>query len=156
MTLRDLFNLSLINRRGQAALEWKGAEYTFGELDHRSDQMAASLLEQGLTQGDRICVQLANCVEIIDIYLACIKTGVIFVPVNILYRDREVQHIVSDAEPKLFITPENLPSRTGHRPVAASLDGDTPAALVYTSGTTGQSKGAILTHNNLAANALTS
>jgi len=155
MNLRDLFNLSLVNRRDEAALEWKGEVYTFGEIDQRSDRMAACLTERGLTQGDRVCVQLANCIEIIDIYLACVKLGVIFVPVNILYRDREVAHIVSDAEPKLFITAENIPepSRTGPRPVPV-LDGDAPAALVYTSGTTGTSKGAILTHNNFAANAL--
>jgi malonyl-CoA/methylmalonyl-CoA synthetase len=154
MNLRDLFNLSLVNRRDEAALEWKGEVYTFGEIDQRSDRMAAALTEHGLTQGDRVCVQLANCIELIDIYLACVKLGVIFVPVNILYRDREVAHIVSDAEPKLFITAENIPEpgRTGPRPVP--LDGDTPAALVYTSGTTGTSKGAILTHNNFAANAL--
>jgi malonyl-CoA/methylmalonyl-CoA synthetase len=154
MNLRDLFNLSLVNRRDEAALEWKGEVYTFGEIDQRSDRMAAALTEHGLTQGDRVCVQLANCIELIDIYLACVKLGVIFVPVNILYRDREVAHIVSDAEPKLFITAENIPEpgRTGPRPVP--LDGDTPATLVYTSGTTGTSKGAILTHNNFAANAL--
>jgi malonyl-CoA/methylmalonyl-CoA synthetase len=154
MNLRDLFNLSLINRHDEIGLEWKGEEYTFGEIDQRSDRMAAALIDNGLTQGDRVCVQLANCIEIIDIYLACIKTGVIFVPVNILYRDREVSHIVADAEPKLFITAENIPgpSRVGPRP--ALLDGDAPAALVYTSGTTGTSKGAILTHNNFAANAL--
>ena len=154
MNLSDLFNLSLVNRRDEVALEWKGQEYTFGEIDQRSGRMAAALLEQGLSQGDRVCVQLANCIEIIDIYLACIKTGIIFVPVNILYRDREVAHIVSDAEPKLFITAENIPApgRTGPRPVP--LEGDSPAALVYTSGTTGTSKGAILTHNNFAANAL--
>jgi malonyl-CoA/methylmalonyl-CoA synthetase len=155
MNLRDLFNLSLINRRDEVALEWQGNEYTFGDIDNRSDLTAAALSELGLTPGDRVCVQLANCIELIDIYLACVKAGVIFVPVNILYRDREVQHILSDAEPKLFITPQNIPttsSRTGPRPVP--LDGDSPSALVYTSGTTGTSKGAILTHNNFAANAL--
>jgi malonyl-CoA/methylmalonyl-CoA synthetase len=152
MNLRDLFNLSLINRRDKIALEWKGKEYTFGEIDERSDRMAAALAH--LSPGDRVCVQLANGIEMIDIYLACIKTGIIFVPVNILYRDREVEHIIADAEPKLFITAENIPeaSRTSPRPVL--LDGDTPAALVYTSGTTGTSKGAILTHNNFTANAL--
>jgi malonyl-CoA/methylmalonyl-CoA synthetase len=154
MNLRDLFNLSLINRRDEVALEWKGNEYTFGEIDQRSDHMAAALIEQGLTQGDRVCVQLANSIEIIDIYLACIKTGIIFVPVNILYRDREIQHIVNDAEPKLFIPPEPRPSGSGQTLKLPTLDGDTPAALVYTSGTTGTSKGAILTHNNFAANAL--
>jgi malonyl-CoA/methylmalonyl-CoA synthetase len=154
MNLRDLFNLSLVNRRDEIGLEWKGVEYTFGQIDQRSDQMAAALRERGLQQGDRLCVQLANCIELIDIYLACVKLGVIFVPINILYRDREVAHIVADADPKLFITHLNVPapSRTGPRPV--HLDGDAPAALVYTSGTTGTSKGAILTHNNFAANAL--
>ena len=157
MNLRDLFNLSLVNRRDQIGLEWKGVEYTFGQIDQRSDQMAVTLVEQGLTQGDRLCVQLANCIELIDLYLACLKLGVIFVPINILYRDREVNHILTDADPKLFLTHDNLVGR----PIlaaadfqAASLEGDIPAALVYTSGTTGISKGAILTHNNFAANAL--
>jgi malonyl-CoA/methylmalonyl-CoA synthetase len=154
MNLRDLFNLSLINRRDEVGLEWKGAEYTFGEIDRRSDRMATALLERGLTQGDRLSVQLANCIELIDLYLACVKLGVIFVPVNILYRDREVAHILADADPKLFITAGNLPQPCGAGPCPAILDGDTPAALVYTSGTTGTSKGAILSHNNFAANAL--
>lgn len=154
MNLRDLFNLSLVNRRDEVALEWKGSLYTFGEIDRRSDRMAASLSEHGLNQGDRVCVQLANCIAMIDIYLACVKLGVIFVPVNILYRDREVAHIVSDAEPKLFITEQTIPEPSGSGFLPAVLDGDAPAALVYTSGTTGTSKGAILTHNNFAANAL--
>src|ERR1700693_1120062 len=146
MNLRDLFNLSLVNRRNEIGLEWKGVEYTFGQIDQRSDEMAASLVERG--------VQLANSIELIDIYLACVKLGVIFVPINILYRDREVAHIVSDAEPKLFISIDTLPQPCGAGPCPAVLDGDSPAALVYTSGTTGTSKGAILTHNNFAANAL--
>ncbi len=152
MNLRDLFNLSLVNRRDHVGLEWQGVEYTFGQIDDRSDRMAASLSH--LHPGDRVCVQLANCIELIDIYLACIKLGLIFVPINILYRDREVSHILSDAEPAVFLTANNLPtpSRTGPRPVP--VDGDHPAALVYTSGTTGTSKGAILTHNNFASNAL--
>jgi malonyl-CoA/methylmalonyl-CoA synthetase len=154
MTLRDLFHLSLHLRRDSIALEWKNAAYSFGEIDRRSDRMAAALVKKGLGEGDRLCVQLANCIEMIDLYLACIKLGVIFVPVNILYRDREIEHIVRDAEPKLFITSENIPEPCDPAPDYPVLDGDSPAALVYTSGTTGTSKGAILTHNNFAANAL--
>jgi malonyl-CoA/methylmalonyl-CoA synthetase len=155
MTLRDLFNLSLVQRRDQVALEWRGQEYTFGDIDERSDRMAAALAH--LEPGDRVCLQLANCIELIDIYLACIKLGLIFVPINVLYRDREVSHIVADAEPKLFITEQNIPAARQPNPDRKGedlLDGDSPAALVYTSGTTGTSKGAILTHNNFAANAL--
>jgi acyl-CoA synthetase (AMP-forming)/AMP-acid ligase II len=53
------------------------------------------------------CVYLGNCVEMIDVYLACIKSGIIFVPINILYRDREISHILRDAEPR----PSSLTSR---------------------------------------------
>jgi malonyl-CoA/methylmalonyl-CoA synthetase len=122
--------------------------------------MAHALATRGLAHGDRLCVYLANRIELIDLYLASIKLGVIFVPINILYRDREITHILSDADPKLFLTEKELPELAAlaeGQPVTLdvlALDGDTPAALVYTSGTTGTSKGAIITHNNLAANAL--
>ena len=105
-------------------------------------------------------VQLANCVELIDLYLACVRLGVIYVPVNVLYREREVAHILADAAPRLFVTPDNVEELASEASAASDdcaaprLDGESPAALVYTSGTTGTSKGAILTHNNLAANAL--
>ena len=157
VNLRQLFDLSLVGRRDRIALEWSGAEYTFGDIDQRSNRMAGALAKRGIAQGDRVCVYLSNRIELIDLFLACVKFAVIFVPINILYRDREMSHILSDAEPKLLVTERELPellasgSATAHFP---DLDGDAPAALVYTSGTTGTSKGAILTHNNFAANAI--
>jgi malonyl-CoA/methylmalonyl-CoA synthetase len=160
LNLRQLFDLSLASRPDAPALEWNGVVYTFGELDARSNRLAHALKARGLAQGDRLCVYLANRIEFIDLYLAAIKLGVIFVPVNILYREREISHIISDAEPKLFVTEDELPalmaSAAPQPPTleAVPIEGDAPAALVYTSGTTGTSKGAILTHNNFAANAM--
>ncbi len=155
MNLTQLFNVSLLNRRREVALEWSNREYTFGEIDTRANRMACALRSRGLGIGDRLCVQLANRIEMIDLFLACVKLGVIFVPINILYREREISHILSDAEPKLFVTEADVASLEGTEEARdfPALDGDTPAALVYTSGTTGTSKGAILTHNNFAANA---
>ncbi|MEK7404522.1 MAG: AMP-binding protein, partial [Acidobacteriota bacterium] len=169
MNLTDLFDLSFAGRRDDTALEFRGQTYTFGDVDARSNRMARLLLDRGFRAGDRLCVYLANCLEMIDLYLACVKTGVIFVPINILYREREITHIVTDAEPRAAVAAGEFPPLVpvwnaqelaaeaaelpAERPVAA-LDGDAPAAIVYTSGTTGASKGAVLSHNNFAANAL--
>jgi len=86
LNLNDLFQLSLTGRHDVTALEFEGRTYTFGELDARSDRMAGVLRERGLGAGDRLCCYLANGVEIIDLYLACVKQGIVYVPINILYR----------------------------------------------------------------------
>ena len=154
MNLLHLFDLSLIARADAPALEWQGRTYTFGELETRSNRVAHALIARGYAKGDRLGVYLANCIELIDLFLACVKLGVIFVPINILYRDREIAHIVNDAEPREVIRGDVPYSVEERRPRLSTLDGDTPAAIIYTSGTTGASKGAILTHNNFAANAV--
>src|ERR1700722_12579715 len=109
MNLRQLFDLSLVNRVDEVALEWSGEEYTFGEIDARSNRVANAFKSGGLRPGDRVAVYLANRLELIDIYLACVKLGLIFVPINILYREREMSHILGDAEPARLITESDLP-----------------------------------------------
>jgi malonyl-CoA/methylmalonyl-CoA synthetase len=175
MQLGDLFDLSLLGRRDTAGLEYDSPDgirtLTFGEIDARANRMARALAARGVSRGDRICVHLANRVDFLDHFLACIRSGVIVVPVNVLYREREIAHIVADAEPRLSITSaEHVSLFAGHHgldvetiaseaarqsaePVRETIDGDDPAAIVYTSGTTGRSKGAVLSHNNFAANA---
>jgi malonyl-CoA/methylmalonyl-CoA synthetase len=178
MQLLDLFDLSLAGRASADALEYDRADgsvdtLTFGDLDARSARVARLITSRGLARGDRLCFFMTNRVEFIDIFLACVKAGVIVVPINALYREREIGHIVADSEPKALVTtrelapfvPAGVPvwdvdelaaaadSLEGSR-IRTALDGDDPAAIVYTSGTTGRSKGAVLTHNNFAANAV--
>src|ERR1700722_6589523 len=115
MNLTELFDLSFRGRRANSvALEFQSQEYTFRQLDERSNRVAHFLLNADFHSGDRLCVYLANCVEMIDLYLACSKIGVIFVPINILYREREIAHILNDAKPKAGGAQETL---TGAIPV---------------------------------------
>src|ERR1051326_6954205 len=144
MNLRNWFDLTFAHRAEQEGLEWAGSIYTFGEIDARSNRMARALTARGLVKGDRLCVYLANSIEMIDLYLACIKLGVIFVPINILYRDREMSHILGDAEPRLLVTAAEIPALlaeaagqpSGSLPESGLGENDI-AAMVYTSGTTG-------------------
>jgi len=208
--LLDLFDVSLVRRATEPALDLGPAggpveTLTFGAIEERGGRMARALAARGLRAGDRLAVQLANRLGFLDLFLACLRLGVIFVPVNVLYREREVGHIVGDAEPVAVVTtgdlaglvppgtprwdvdalaalssrgasaasgdegsaetadpsgpvqPESLgmTGATWAQPEFLGMTGATPAAIVYTSGTTGRAKGAVLTHGNLAANART-
>jgi len=169
MNLMNLFDASLIGRKTQDAVEFNDIIYTFDDINKRSNQMARLLASRGLEKGDRLCVYLENSITFIDLYLASVKLGLIFVPVNILYKEREVSHIYNDASPKAFIASGEVPgvpivwdvkeieieSKTFPKDNIRNItDGDTPCAIVYTSGTTGLSKGAILTHNNFISNGI--
>jgi malonyl-CoA/methylmalonyl-CoA synthetase len=169
MNLPTLFDLSLKARASQVALEFAGRTYTFGELDNRSNQFGRELASRGLQAGDRLSVFLENRIEFVDLFLACAKLGIIFQPINILYREREVSHILKDAAPKGVVSGSEVPGGFAYwsvdelraaaetqssDPIATTTTGDSPAIILYTSGTTGPAKGAVLTHNNVASNAV--
>ncbi len=175
-SLTQLFDSSLRGRREQRALEFARADgtvesFTFGDLADRADLLAAELVARGARRGDRCVVHLGNSPEFVWLFLACIRSGVVLVPANVMYRGRELSHIVADSDPCLIVTA--APDLFGADPrvvtvdvlvasatrrgrsgagVSAPMGGDTPALIVYTSGTTGRAKGAVLSRANLAAN----
>jgi len=104
MNLIDCFSHSLHGRADKPALTSDEGSYTFGELDQQSSVVAHALRDQfGVEKGDRVAMYLENCPQLIIFYLACLKLGVIVVPVNVLYRDRELSHVITDAEPRILL-----------------------------------------------------
>src|SRR5258705_11407193 len=105
MNLTQLFDHSLVGRADRPPVDYVDATgilrtLTFGELDARANRLARELSARGIARGDRLCLHLANRIEFIDMYLACVRLGVILVPMNVLYRERELRHIVTDSDPK--------------------------------------------------------
>ena len=135
-----------------------GAAMTYGDFETRMGRAAAALRAAGVQPGDRIALQVEKSVEAVVIYLAVLKVGAVFLPLNSAYTEAEVDYFLKDAEPALFLRDAqaflagaaDLPPDLQAEPRAAS----DLAAIIYTSGTTGRSKGAMLTHGALAANAL--
>lgn len=176
MNLIDLFRINFQGRADAPAFQFEGQAVTFGELDARANRVAHLFARLELSHGDRIALYLNNSLELISAYIANLKLGLITVPMNTQYRDTEILHIVGDAAPRVILTDRVqapileplrrrlasvehilLAEELGHLDepsdeVPAHVDGDDLAAIMYTSGTTGRSKGAMLTHNNLASN----
>lgn len=162
-----------------------GRRYRYTDALTISAQLAGALTELGVKQGDRVAVQVDKSPEAILLYLACLRIGGVYLPLNTGYTGDEIRYFLNDAEPALFVCrpklldeAQALAAETGCPAVAtlgSSADGSlmdaaqqaTPredivalgerdlAAILYTSGTTGRSKGAMLTHKNLASNAET-
>jgi malonyl-CoA/methylmalonyl-CoA synthetase len=160
-----------------------GTSYNYGQLDRRSAAMAQVLADNGAQPGDRIVAQVDKSADAIALYMACLRGGFVYVPLNVAYTPDEVGFFLGDADPAVFVCkPNRLPKL---RPVAeiadvpglltlsakgtgslaeaanaapydltvAAREASDLACMVYTSGTTGRSKGAMLTHGAIAANA---
>ena len=147
----------------RVAIDYLGREVTYGELDRRSDALAAELLARGLRHGDRVATLTGNSPENVIVFFACAKAGLILLPLNWRLAAPELRFQLEDAEPSVFLVEpeyEALAEATDHdfellappdgdgAPASAEVDGDDPLLLIYTSGTTGRPKGAILTHAN--------
>lgn len=137
----------------------QGESLTYGEMAAMSSRMAQALQAMGLAPNGRVVVQAEKSVLYLAAYLAVLRAGGVFVPLNTGYTAAEVSYFKQDAEPVAFLTDlealwEKAKGFTPDDAVVARGDGDL-AALLYTSGTTGRSKGAMLTRGNLESNART-
>ncbi len=153
-----------------------GAGLTYGQLDEASTRLARAIVASGIGIGDRVAYQVDKSVATVVLHLALLRCGAIQLPLNPSYADAEVDALLADAEPSLVIrspgrSPLGGPWRLltmdamGHgslRDIMSegsdelpAVTADDGAALLYTSGTTGRPKGALLSHGNLAANAQT-
>lgn len=157
-----------------------GSTVSYGAARARSARLAHALTGLGVRPGDRVAAQVEKSLDALLLYLACLRCGAAFVPLNTAYTAAEIEYFVSDAQPALFVCDPgrrdafralparletldaegagSLPERAADMPPDygnAARGGGDLAAILYTSGTTGRSKGAMLSHANLAANAST-
>ncbi len=148
----------------------------YGGMLDQTARAAAWLRDLGVGMGDRVLVQAHKSPAFVVLYLACLRAGAVFIPLNSTYQESELGYFLGDAEPALLVASAGLPGETvsfgGARvllpddldaaPWAGIADAlptvpaqaQDPAAILYTSGTTGRSKGAVLTHGNLSSNVL--
>jgi|SRR5690625_1231525 len=155
-----------------------GAGFTYASLLECVQQVAAELHTAGVVKGDRVASQVEKSPEAVATYLATLQLGAIFLPLNTAYTETELAYFIDDADPSLIIvdpTKEreiqalaphlnirtldssgqgSLLKSTTRRDVVEPVEASDEAAILYTSGTTGRSKGAVLSHENLVSNCL--
>lgn len=169
---------------GRLAIETHdGAKISYGDLIARAGQMANVLVARGVKPGDRVAVQVEKSVANIVLYLGTVRAGAVYLPLNTAYTLNELDYFIGDAEPSLVVCdptkaeglapiaakvkakietlgPDGKGSLTeaadqaSREFITVPRASDDLAAILYTSGTTGRSKGAMLTHDNLASNSL--
>jgi len=159
-------------RPNDIAIKFGGVATSWRELDVHTNELAAGLVERGIGRGDRIGLLLTNCLEWIELSVAAWKIGAVIVPINTRFTAPEVAYVVSDAGCRLLFTNEALGAATsevfggcavirvedlsqlfvsgGSVGIADTLDSE-PSFICYTSGTTGDPKGAVLTHGSFNA-----
>ncbi|APG95686.1 malonate--CoA ligase [Sinorhizobium americanum] len=161
-----------------------GRTWTYDDALAFSGRIASAIDTLGIRPGDRVAVQVEKSPEALILYLACLRSGAVYLPLNTAYTLAELAYFIGDAEPRLVVVSPSV--RESVRKVAephgaivetlgtdgtgslldlareeaadfvdASCAADDLAAILYTSGTTGRSKGAMLTHGNLLSNAMT-
>ncbi len=158
-----------------------GGTVSFGALFAGAERMAAALAAKGVQPGDRVAVQVAKTIQAIELYLGTVMAGGVFLPLNTAYTAPEVAYFIGDATPRAVVCDparedetrdisgaaelltldaagqgslRDLADAQSGFEVVARAEADL-AAILYTSGTTGRSKGAMLSHGNLASNSLT-
>ena len=162
-----------------------GEDISYKAFFANAERMAKALVASGFKPGDRVAVQVPKTQAMLELYVGTVLAGAVFLPLNTAYTAAEITYFLTDAEPRIFVCDPNckdelsavakdagvaevltigadengsLPERRD-----AAAPGFTPsprgpddlAAILYTSGTTGRSKGAMLTHRALASNAQT-
>src|SRR3954451_2706764 len=161
-----------------------GTRISYGDLIARAGQIANVLVSRGVKPGDRVAAQTEKSVPALMLYLATVRAGAVYLPLNTAYTLNELGYFIGDAEPSLVVCDPAkadgigaIAAKVEARVETLGADGkgslteaaakakpefdtvarvdDDLAAILYTSGTTGRSKGAMLTHKNLASNALT-
>ncbi len=179
----------------KCAVIFKDEKITYFELNDRANRASCWLQSLGIEKGDRVATMLNNCPEFIELFLACARLGAIFVPLNFRLAATELEYLLKNSRPRLFVfgqeftdivkkldventKPSVLLSSVGKKHADAEIldyitasaafdnqkpfltrslgpaDPEEPQVIMYTSGTTGRPKGAVLSHRKTFFNCL--